>query len=259
MAELSTALIFKRNPIAQLSKSAAMIVRATLVRITLLSTTLGALTACSTVGSVGGAMSSAGSSVGGFFSHRDPSADSLSLGATPDAKQVVVQPTARPSDRMKVLPVASQDINCPEVTVADGAAALRVGGPENASVRYQFNIGDTARQCDPVGPGQAGVKIGVAGEVVMGPAGQAGTFSAPVKITVTRLTDNASVFSQTYRAEATTDGVKAGQFRIVTDPINLAMPTLQLADLYSITVGFEGGTGNPPPAGHKTRKKKTAG
>ncbi len=141
------------------------------------------------------------------------------------------------------------------MTVADGGAALRIGGPENASVRYQFNVGDTARQCDPAGAGQAALKIGVAGEVVMGPAGQPGTFSAPLKITVTRVTDNTSVFSQTYRVEAATDGVKAGQFRIVTDPISLPMPTLQLADLYSITVGFEGGTGGPAPTGHKSRKR----
>ena len=79
-----------------------------------------------------------------------------------------------------------------------------------------------------------------------------------MKITVTRLTDNTSAFSQTYRAEATTDGVKAGQFRIVTDPVNLPMPTLQLADLYSIAVGFEGGTGGPSPTGHK-QKKRTPG
>ncbi len=228
-----------------------MIARATLVRIALLSTALGALTGC-------GAVSSAGSSVGGFFSHRDPGAEGLNVGATPDAKQGVVQLTARPSDRLKVLPVAAQDINCPDVTVADGGAALRVGGPENSSVRYQFNVGDTARQCAPAGAGQASVKIGVAGEVVMGPAGQAGTFNAPLKVTVTRLTDNTSVFSQTYRVEATTDGVKAGQFRIVTDPITLPMPTLQLGDLYSITVGFEGGTGGPSPTGRKSRRKRTA-
>ncbi len=227
-----------------------------MVRIALLSTALGALTGCDTVGS---AVSSAGSSVGGFFSHRDPNAEGLNLGASPNPRQVVLQPTAHPTDRMKVLPVASQDINCPDLSVADGGAALRVGGPENSSVRYQFSIGDTARQCDPAGPGQAGVKIGVAGQVVIGPAGAAGTFSAPLKITVTRLTDNSTVFSQTYRAEATTDGLKAGEFRIVTDSINLPMPTLQLADLYSITVGFEGGTGNPSPTGHKTRKKRTAG
>jgi hypothetical protein len=233
-----------------------MIVRAKLVRIALVSTGLCALTGCDTVG---GAMSSAGSSVGGFFSHRDPNAEGINLGASPDAKQVTVQSTARPSDKVKVLPVASQDINCPDVTIADNGAALRVGGPENASVRYQFNLGDTARQCDPAGPGQAALKIGVAGEVVMGPAGAPGTYSAPVKITVARLSDNSPVFSQTYRAEAATDGVRAGDFRIVTDPISLPMPTLQLADLYSISVGFEGGTGGPPPTGHKTRKKRPAG
>jgi hypothetical protein len=232
-----------------------MIVRATLVRIALLSTALGALTACDTVG---GAVSSAGSSVGGLFSHSDPNAASVNLGATPNSKQAVLQPTARPSDRLKVLPVAAVDINCPDVTVADGGAALRVGGADNASVRYQFSLGDTARQCEPAGTGQATVKIGVAGQVVIGPAGAAGTFSAPVKITVTRLTDNKPVFSQTYLAEATTDGVSAGQFRIVTDPVPLPMPTLQLADLYSITVGFEGGTGGPAPTGHKSRKKRTA-
>ena len=233
-----------------------MIVRAKLVRAALLSTALGALTGCDTVG---GAFSSAGSSVGGFLSHRDPNSESINLGASPDAKAVVLQPTARPSDKLKVLPVAAQDINCPEVTIADGGAALRVGGPENASVRYQFNIGDTARQCDPAGPAQAAIKIGVAGEVVIGPAGSAGTFSAPVKITVTQVSGDKAVFSQTYRAEATTDGVKAGQFRIVTDPINVPMPTLQLADIYSITVGFENGTGNPSPTGHKGRKKRTSG
>jgi hypothetical protein len=233
-----------------------MIVRIKLVRIALLSTALGALTGCDTVG---GAVSSAGNSLGGFFSHRDPNAEGLNLGATPNAKQVVVQPAARPSDKMKVLPVAAQDINCPDVTVADGGAALRVGGADNASVRYQFSIGDTARQCDPAGAGQAAIKIGVAGQVVIGPAGTAGTFSAPVKITVTQLGNDKPVFSQTYRAEAATDGVKAGEFRIVTDPINLPMPTLQLADLYSITVGFENGTGAPSPTGHKSRKKRTAG
>ena len=233
-----------------------MIVRAPLVRIALLSTALGALTGCDTVG---GAVSSAGSSVGGFFSHRDANAEGLNLGATPDAKAVVVQSAARPSDKLKVLPVAAQDINCPEVTVADGGAALRVGGADNASVRYQFSIGDTARQCDPAGPGQAAIKIGVKGQVVIGPAGSAGTFSAPLKITVAQISGDKPVSSQTYRAEATTDGVTAGQFRIVTDPINVPMPTLQLADVYTITVGFENGTAGPSPTGHRSRKKRTSG
>jgi hypothetical protein len=227
-----------------------MMIRATPVRIALLSTLLGGLAGCSTVSSVG-------SSVGGFFSNRDPNVQSVNLGA--NAPQTAGKPAANPSEKPKVLPVASQDINCPEVSIADGGAALRVGGPDNPSVRYQFNIGDTARQCDPAGPGQAALKVGVAGHVVIGPAGAAGTFSAPLKVVVTRQGDNTPVFSQTYKVEATTDGVTAGSFRVVTDPINLAMPTLQLADVYSVSVGFENGTGGPSPTGHKSRKKRKAG
>jgi len=190
-------------------------------------------------------------SVEGFFSHRDPNADMLNLGANP---RPIAKPPANPGERPTVLPVTSQDINCPTVDVADGRAALRVGGPENASVRYQFSIGDTARQCDPAGPGQAAVKIGVAGELVIGPAGSPGTFSAPLKIAVTRAADKQEVFSKTYRVEATTDGVSAGTFRIVTDPIALPLATLQLADAYSIIVGFEGGVpAAAPKRGHRRR------
>jgi hypothetical protein len=220
-----------------------MIIRATLPRIALFSTALGALAGCSTVG--------------GFFAHRDPNSEALNLGADP--RQTVGKPATNPSDKPIVLPVASQDINCPEVVIADGGAALRVGGPDNASVRYQFNIGDTARQCDPAGPQQAAIKIGVSGAVVIGPAGSAGTYSAPLKITVTRDSDKQQVFSQTYQVQAATDGVTAGVFRVVTDPIPLQLTTLQLADLYSISVGFEGGTGGPSPTHHKQKKQKTSG
>ena len=217
-----------------------MIIRATLLRIALFSTALGALAGCSAVGS--------------FFANRDPNANQVNLGANP--RPTAGQPAANPSEKPIVLPVASQDINCPEVDIADSGAALRVGGPDNASVRYQFNIGDTARECDPAGPQQATIKIGVSGEVVIGPAGSAGTFNAPLKISVTRDSDKSQVFSQTYRVEATTDGVTAGAFRVVTDPIPLPLPTLQLADLYSISVGFEGGTGGGSPTHHKQKKQK---
>jgi hypothetical protein len=194
------------------------------------------------------------SSVDTWFAHRDPNANSVNLGANPPP---VARPATNPSEKLIVLPVASQDIYCPTVDVVEGGAALRVGGADNASVRYQFNIGDTARECDPAGPGQATLKIGVAGVVVIGPAGSAGTFSAPLKITVTHNGDKKEVFSKTFTVEATTDGVQAGGFRAVTDPIPLPLTTLQLADDYSITVGFaSSGGGAPPP---KRRRQKTAG
>jgi hypothetical protein len=193
-------------------------------------------------------------SVEGWLPHPNPNGSSVNLGAIPPT---VAKPVVNPSEKFTVLPVARQDISCPPVDVAEGGAAARVGGADNASVRYQFNIEDTARQCDPAGPGQATLKIGVSGHVVIGPAGAAGTFSAPLKITVTNEADKKEVFSKTYKVEAMTDGVTAGAFRVVTEPIPLPMTTLQLADEYSIAVGFaEGGGSSPPPRRHR---KKSAG
>ncbi|HKN31204.1 MAG TPA: hypothetical protein VJY34_26345 [Roseiarcus sp.] len=187
-------------------------------------------------------------SVTDYLPHGDSNASAIALGANPPK---TAQPGANPSEKPIQRPVASIDINCPPVDVADDGAAYRVGGPDNASVRYQFNIGDTARQCDPAGPGQASLKIGVKGEVVVGPAGSAGTYSVPLKIVITREGDNKPVFSKTYKVEATTDGVAAGAFQIVTEPILVPMPTLQLADLYSVSVGFEGGSAAAAPKRHR--------
>ncbi len=209
------------------------------IRSMLAAAALGVLTGCSSVDT--------------FFAHRDPNASSANVGAIPP---IMAKPAASPSEKPTVLPVASTDIYCPTVDVAEGGAAARVGGPDNASVRYQFNIGDTARECDPAGPGQATLKIGVKGEVVIGPAGSAGTFSAPLKITVTHLGDKKEVFSKVFNVQATTDGVQAGGFRVVTEPIPLPLTTLQLADEYSIAVGFVGGNAGAAPKRHK---QKSAG
>ena len=193
-------------------------------------------------------------SVSSFFASSAQNATQLNVGANPP---LVARPAANPSEKPKVLPVASQDIACPVVEIAEGGSALRAGGPDNASVRYQFTIGDTARQCDPAGPQQATLRIGVSGELAIGPAGSAGTFSAPLKIVVTHASDKKEVFSQTYKVEATSDGIAAGRFRIVTEPIILALTTLQLADVYSISVGFEGGSANPSTP--RRQRRKTTG
>ena len=190
-----------------------------------------------------------GCGVENYLPHLDPNATTVNVGANPRPE---AKPAQNPSEKLIVRPIASVDINCPPVDIADSGAALRVGGPENASVRYQFNIGDTARQCDPAGPGQAAIKVGVAGEVVIGPAGAPGTYSVPLRVTVTNLADKKPLFSKTYQIEATTDGVRAGQFRIVTEPIAVPLTTLQLADVYSITVGFESASSIPKQRRHKT-------
>jgi hypothetical protein len=207
--------------------------RPSFVRVLLPMATLGLLAGCSTVE--------------GFLPHGDPNATTMALGANPPK---TAHPAANPGEKPIVRPVASIDINCPPVDVAENGAAYRVGGDDNESVRYQFNIGDTARQCDPAGPGQASIKIGVKGEVVMGPAGSPGTYSVPLRIVVTGA-DKKPIFSQTYKVEATTDGVSAGPFEVVTEPIAVPMPSLQLADLYSITVGFQPAAPVAAPRRHR--------
>ena len=48
--------------------------------------------------------------------------------------------------------------------------------------------------------------------------------------------------------------MSSGQFRIVADPIVVAMPTLKLANVYSVTVGFEGGgRARDAPRAHRRR------
>ena len=209
-----------------------MTVRAPFSRFALLAVACAALGGCSTVGDI--------------FSRQDPNAQALNSGANP--RPMAGTLSTNPTDKPIVLPVSARDISCPDIDMLPGAAYLRVGGPENAAVRHQFNISDTARECDPAGPQQATLKIGVRGNLVIGPAGSAGTFSAPLKITVTQASDKKDVYSQTFHVEATTDGVADGAFRVVTDPIPLPMPTLQLADLYTISVGFEGAAASPAKA-----------
>lgn len=201
---------------------------------------LGLLSGCGTVQSL--------------MPHYDPATANLNAGASPGPRLQSAQLPTNPAEKPQVQPIASIDINCPGVDIAEGGAAARVGGPESASVRYQFNISDTARQCDPSGPGEAAIKIGVAGNVVVGPAGSPGTFSAPLKISVIRDSDKKELYSRVYRVEATAGDTSSGDFRIVSDPIIVPMPTLQLAGIYSITVGFQGaGAGAPPRAHHRRR------
>jgi len=166
--------------------------------------------------------------------------------------------SAHEADRpVKVLPITAEDLDCPTVDVVDGHTFLRVGGPENAAVRYQFNLGDLARECAPVGvmtsigPGaQATIKIGVRGQAILGPAGTPGTYSAPLRVTITHATDHKVVFSKVYKVEATTGAEQDGAFQIVTDPIPIAMYRTDLADDYDINVGFDVG-GAVPPAKHR--------
>jgi hypothetical protein len=155
-----------------------------------------------------------------------------------------MEPTiAGPGDtanKMVVVPMTAEDLECPVVEVEDGAATSRVGGPENSAVRYQFDLVDTARECQPHGD-QFSLKIGVSGRLLIGPAGAPGAYSTNVKVLVRREVDQKTVFEKTYHVEANTSGAVQAPFRVVTEPLMLPMARPQLNDDYSIFVGFDNG------------------
>src|SRR5271156_6177164 len=89
------------------------------------------------------------------------------------------------ADKIVVKPMTAEDLECPVIEIEDGAATARVGGPENSAVRYQFDLVDTARECQPRGD-QFSLKVGVAGHLLIGPAGFRGGYFTNVKVLVGR-------------------------------------------------------------------------
>jgi hypothetical protein len=152
------------------------------------------------------------------------------------------QSATKDSERIVKLPASAAELDCPEVDVLDGGATARVGGADSQSVRYQFDITDVARECDPQGA-QFALKIGVAGRLLIGPAGSPGSYSSALHITVKREADGKPVYQKTLSVAANTGAEAQAPFRIVTEPILLPLTRAHLDDDYSISVGLGSGGG----------------
>jgi hypothetical protein len=153
----------------------------------------------------------------------------------------VSDPNTPKSERAVVLPLSAEELQCPPVEIDEGGAAARVGGPENASVRYQFAISNTARECAPVSTSQFTLKVGVSGRLLIGPAGKPGTYSAPLRVTVHDENAKKDAFTKVYKIEASVPDSGDAPFNLVTEPIVLPMVRTDLADDYTLTVGFDNG------------------
>ncbi len=150
---------------------------------------------------------------------------------------------------------ADTEIDCPTIEVQDGTAALRVGGQDNSSVRYQFDIANTARECHIAGA-QFSIKVGVAGHLLIGPAGTPGAYSAQLRIVVRHDADQKPVFSQLYKIDADTSGGEQQPFQFISDPIMLPLTTEHEDAEYTILVGFDNGAVEKAPKAPR-RKKHT--
>lgn len=142
--------------------------------------------------------------------------------------------------------------SCPEVEINDGGSSLRVGGPASASVRHQFSIVDVARQCDQQG-GQIAIKVGVEGNLVIGPAGSGGAQSATVRVSVRDEKTEKPIITKTYRVTATASGGGAAPFTLVTEPFVVPLKDEFASNDYALIVGFEGARPTATPSRRRGR------
>lgn len=162
-------------------------------------------------------------------------------------------PTAPPAPAA-ANPNAPQIVSCPSIETLDGEGSYRVGGPASASVRHQFSMAEAVRECTLNG-GQIGLRVGVEGLVLLGPAGSPGSFSAPVRISVRNERDQKIIASKTYRASASVPGGDSqGAFRIVSDTISVPFVSEDAGDDYTIIVSFDRGAGQHQAAKSKKRR-----
>ncbi|MGH6818964.1 MAG: hypothetical protein ACREC1_09360 [Methylovirgula sp.] len=149
-------------------------------------------------------------------------------------------------------PEPTDPILCPEIHILDGTSDDRIYAPgaeqSNETVRYQFSIDNVARGCQISGK-QAAMKIGVAGRVLLGPAGSPGTYAAPIRVAIIDLSDGNPVVSKLYQVPTNVpEGQTEAPFTLVTDPLTLPK-TAHFAESYTIKVGFDSvGNGKKRPA-----------
>lgn len=173
------------------------------------------------------AMALAGCSMGGMFGGGSSSANLQNATATP---QAVAQA------QTNALPVIATE--CPPIKVRLGGEAMyyygggRVG--DASSLQYQGVIDETSRNC-VVSNGQITVNMGVAGRVLLGPAGKQNSVNAPIRFAVER--DGQAIFSEKYTIPvAITPPAQMSEFVKVVE--NVTIPYLG-GETITIWVGFD--------------------
>ena len=130
----------------------------------------------------------------------------------------------------------SDRVECPVVDVEEGGGVAQIGS--GAGLRHQFAISDTARECT-VANKQISIRVGVAGRVVAGPAGGAGTVSVPLRIGIRRETDKIILTSKVVNITATIPAGSANTtFAVVSDPLIVPWLREEADEDYMIVVSL---------------------
>lgn len=149
---------------------------------------------------------------------------------------------------------------CPEVLVEGELQALTVyakGTTEgDANVRYQATIEDTARECNGNQPGQLTLRVGVAGRVVGGPKGTAGTVNIPVRISVVDAANKVVKTGWETVAVTLASPDFSGDYREVQE---ISVPAPDADETYTIQAALDPNPPKPPPPKAGSRPVASAG
>ncbi|MFO1133606.1 MAG: hypothetical protein U1E30_00120 [Rhodoblastus sp.] len=137
---------------------------------------------------------------------------------------------------------ASARIDCPVVQIEPGMSAVRVGGAESSSVRYQIAIGDVARDCSESN-GQLFVRVGVETRTVVGPAGGPGTYTAPLTVALRRTGDEKILASKTYQVGGAVGSSGNAINSLIAEPLSVPYINERAADDYEIVLSMGKGGG----------------
>jgi hypothetical protein len=140
-------------------------------------------------------------------------------------------------------PPPPEDIDCPPVTVRQGAStlALHAGREESAmTLRYQGTIGRTARECRVVGK-TVQMKIGVEGRIILGPVGGPGKVDVPLRFAVVREGPQpVTVLTKDYRVPVT---IEPGQTNVpfvqIDQDMIIPLPSAAELSHYVVYVGYD--------------------
>ena len=147
------------------------------------------------------------------------------------------------------------NFECPGVTVRQGAAAYSMSvNPDDSSpinLRYQFALGETARECRVVGA-MVSMKVGVQGRIVVGPAGGPGQLEVPLRFAVVREGVEPKTITTKLQRFPVTIPPDNGNvpFTHVEDDLTFPMPPGREINAYVVYIGFD-----PQGAQELDRKK----
>lgn len=162
-------------------------------------------------------------------------------------------PFSSPRDRNAPPAGATRTTDCPIVQIEPGMSAVRVGGADSSSVRYQIAIGDVARDCI-VENGQVLTRVGVETRVIIGPAGSPGTYTATLRVSLRKTRDEQVLASKTYRVGGAVGSSGTALTSLVAEPLGAPYINDYPSEDYEIVLAISQGGGEPTKA--KRRKRR---